>query len=410
MRVLMSAYACEPNRGSEPGVGWNWALQAARFHEVWVLTRANNRAAIDAELQRRPVPNLHLVYHDLPRWARFWKRGGRGVHLYYLLWQFTAPRAARAAHRRRRFDLIHHVTFNAVDSPGWLWRLGLPFVWGPVGGGQEPPPALKGYFGRAWGRERRRIARKRLTRFNPVVRAAVRSAACILVANTDTQRLLSRLKPAVLIREVETAVKVPDPPVPPVPPRVPNVAGISILWAGLLIPRKAPLLAVDVLAELRRREVAARLQFVGDGPLRGQIEAHAHALGIADAIDLRGRVPYEAMSRCYASADVFLFTSLQDTSGNVLLEAMAHGLPVVTLDHQGAAEIVAADCGIKIPIGEPPRVIAGFGDALERLAARPELRHTLGEAGRRRVAERYRWDRKGDLLRQLYARAVGVTS
>ena len=94
MKVLMSAYACEPGKGSEPAVGWNWALQAARRHEVWVLTRGNNREAIEAELAESPVGNLHFVYHDLPRWASFWKRGGRGLHLYYLLWQLTAQTAS----------------------------------------------------------------------------------------------------------------------------------------------------------------------------------------------------------------------------------------------------------------------------------------------------------------------------
>jgi hypothetical protein len=76
--VLLSAYACEPGKGSEPGIGWNLARHLAEHHEVWVLTRTNNRPAIEAELARNPVPGLHFVYHDLPPWARFWKRGQRG--------------------------------------------------------------------------------------------------------------------------------------------------------------------------------------------------------------------------------------------------------------------------------------------------------------------------------------------
>src|SRR5690349_14743304 len=96
IKVLLSAYACEPNRGSEPGVGWNWALQEARFHEVWVVTRANNREVIEREMAENPRPNLRFMYHDLPKWARWWKRGNRGVNLYYLLWQLTAiPKARR---------------------------------------------------------------------------------------------------------------------------------------------------------------------------------------------------------------------------------------------------------------------------------------------------------------------------
>jgi hypothetical protein len=87
MKVLLSAYACEPGKGSEPGVGWNWVRQIAPFAEVWVITRSNNREAIEKALAEEPLPNVHWVYFDLPRWARFWKKGQRGVHLYYYLWQ-----------------------------------------------------------------------------------------------------------------------------------------------------------------------------------------------------------------------------------------------------------------------------------------------------------------------------------
>src|SRR5579864_4765887 len=78
VRVLLSAYACEPNRGSEPGVGWGTVQALAAHHEVWALTRANNRPAIERETARTPMPSVHFVYYDLPRWARWWKHGQRG--------------------------------------------------------------------------------------------------------------------------------------------------------------------------------------------------------------------------------------------------------------------------------------------------------------------------------------------
>ena len=66
LKVLMSAYACEPGRGSEPGVGWVVASEMARYHDVWVITRPNHRPFIEAELARNPQPDLHFVYWDLP--------------------------------------------------------------------------------------------------------------------------------------------------------------------------------------------------------------------------------------------------------------------------------------------------------------------------------------------------------
>ena len=76
LKVLISAYACEPDKGSEAAVGWNWVLQISRSHEVWVITRENNQERIEKAAATKPLPNVHWVYFDLPRWARFWEAGG----------------------------------------------------------------------------------------------------------------------------------------------------------------------------------------------------------------------------------------------------------------------------------------------------------------------------------------------
>ena len=127
MKILLSAYACEPGKGSEPGVGWHWALELAGLgHETWVLTRANNRPPIEAALAGRPPPasNPRFLYYDLPAWARWWKKGRRGIHLYYLLWQWGAYRLARKVHARARFHIVHHVTFVSMHQPSFMGNLG----------------------------------------------------------------------------------------------------------------------------------------------------------------------------------------------------------------------------------------------------------------------------------------------
>ena len=76
MKVLLSAYSCDPGKGSEPGVGWNSVLQAARFHSVWVLTHDEGRQGITAALASGTLPNVRFVYLDLPRWVSFGRRIG----------------------------------------------------------------------------------------------------------------------------------------------------------------------------------------------------------------------------------------------------------------------------------------------------------------------------------------------
>ena len=143
LRILLSAYACEPGRGSEPGVGWNWAVTlAAQGHKVWVLTRTNNKQSIEAAvalLDRSVRDNLHFVFHDLPRWARWWKKGGRGVHLYFSLWQLTLLSVAKKLAQEVQFDVAHHLTFGVWRQSSHLYKLNVPLIFGPVGGGESAP-------------------------------------------------------------------------------------------------------------------------------------------------------------------------------------------------------------------------------------------------------------------------------
>jgi hypothetical protein len=81
LKILVSAYACEPRKGSEPGSGWNWVRQIGRFEECWVITRLSNREEIDTELAVNPMSQVHFVYYDLPPWARVWKKGTRSLPL-----------------------------------------------------------------------------------------------------------------------------------------------------------------------------------------------------------------------------------------------------------------------------------------------------------------------------------------
>src|SRR5438045_8454302 len=100
MLLLISAYACEPHKGSEPSVGWNFVCHMSQHHELWVLTRENNRRSIEAELQRTPLPNVHWGYFDLPHWLQRLKTLPGGIYLYYLLWQLRGVATSSQLHER----------------------------------------------------------------------------------------------------------------------------------------------------------------------------------------------------------------------------------------------------------------------------------------------------------------------
>jgi glycosyltransferase involved in cell wall biosynthesis len=400
LKVLLSAYACKPGYGSEEGVGWHWALQAAREHDVWVLTWSKSRKPIEAARMAGEVPdNLHFVYYDLPRWVRPFARTER---IYFSLWQMFVLNKARKLHRKVGFDVVHHLNYVTIEMPGVLWSLGAPFVWGPVGGGQVPPEALKQYYKGFWGVELVRAARKRFLMLNPFARLAAKRASYILVSNPDTARLLINRTGAPIVPEVEIGAVLPD----VWANREPGSGRLEIVWAGLMIPRKGPLLALDVAKKLKARGVDFRLRMAGRGPWQEMVAQRVQEMDLSDVVEVVGIVPFEEMSDFYASAGVFLFTSLQDTNGSVLLEAMAHALPVVSLDHHGAAAILSPEWGVKVPISSPAQTIDGMASALQGLAEDPERRQRLGLAARRRVQQRYTWEHKSAAVNRAYAFAT----
>jgi glycosyltransferase involved in cell wall biosynthesis len=401
LKVLITAFACEPHRGSEPGVGWNWALQAARYHEVWVITRELYRKVISAEMATAPEElkgNLHFVYYDIPIWLR---RLCINERIWFSLWEMGLLSRARELEREVGFDVTHHLNFVTVEMPGLLWKLDTPFVWGPVGGGQVPPASLKEYYGGFWAAEMVRAVRKQLLAFNPFVRGAAKNAASIIVSNRETERLVAPMTGTPLLSATEIGVAIPAPR-----PQRERTGRLEIAWAGVLTPRQGPLLALDVAAELKQRGVDFRLRFAGVGPWRERLEQRIGELELRNRVEVLGAVPFDEMSRFYFESDVFLFTSLQDTTGTVVAEAMSHGLPIVTLDHQGAALMVTDQCGVKVKIESPRQVVHGMAAALQLMSMHPEWREGLGSGARRRVEEHYTWQNKADLLRETYARAA----
>jgi len=401
----MSAYACEPDRGSEPEVGWQWALQMARFHDVTVVTRANNQRVIEAALASFMGSKPRFVYYDLPQWLVSLKRWGLPVAIYYALWQagvrrFMSPRLVE-------FDLIHHVTFNSFRQPGFWWRCGKPVVLGPLGGGQICPWQYVVKFGRRFIPEVVRSLSVMASRWLPNLYASFAAATVILTANQDTTRKIPARHRRKVRSFLETGVRgeiVREPTVRP------DDHLVRVVWVSRLEKIKGCPLALTAFAAAAQEEKSLRLTMVGGGPEEASARQLAVELGVNELITWRGSVPKTQIPELLAQHDLFLFTSLRDTSGNVLLEAMAAGLPAVTLLHHGAAEIATEATAIRVPVQSRDETAATVAAALIRLARSRELRQRLGRAAAARIVDVYAWDRKGLEMDRVYREAVAAAA
>lgn len=196
MKILISAYAFEPNRGSEPGVGWNLVREIAKYHEVWVLTRPDeSKEAIEAELEQNPIPNLNVIYFTLPFWQnslRWGQLGGIQIHFY--LWQIQSYFVARQLYAQIGFDLAHHITFTKYYIPSFLVLLPIPFIWGPLGGGEFTPKAFWQDFSlKAKVYETARNIEHWLGEHDPFVRYTARKSFAIRATTQSTVNRLQKI-------------------------------------------------------------------------------------------------------------------------------------------------------------------------------------------------------------------------
>ncbi len=420
MKILLSAYACEPNRGSEPGVGWHWTIELMRAgHEVWVITRQNNQAVIEAALKQNPIVSpekLHFIYFDLPKWLTFWKQGGQGVHLYYFLWQIGIYFIARKLMKTVNLNVIHHVTFVSIRFPSFLGLLGVPFIFGPVSGGEKAPWPLRQSFPlQGWIRDFIRDGLNAWVQWDPLMHLTLASAQKIYVGTSDSYALLPKryhakaeiqlaigIDPAQLNPPRCSAVNV-DNPIQNANannPLDPATQPFKILYVGNLLYLKGIHLGLRAFAKLLEAYPNSQLTLIGSGPESAWLKQLAGQLKLEKQVEWIPKMAQTELMQRYPAYDVFLFPSLHDSGGMVILEAMAHGLPVVCLDLGGPGRIVDASCGRVIPTHNQneTQIIHRLSEALAELATQEALRAVLSKQTQTRL-QYFLWS---NLIQRVY--------
>ena len=404
MKILLSAYACEPHRGSEPGVGWNNAVTLARHHTIWVFTSHTHRAAVEAELAVCPVTNLEFVYLDPFGWAYDWSQEGKkshwDVYLHYYLWQIRAYFVGRSLHRSVGFDVVHHLTYGKYSMPSFLAFLPVPFVWGPLGGGESAPKTFWKDFGRR-GRlhEIARTLAQKVGELDPFVRLTARRSRLTWCKAEDTARRMRVLGAKNVSVMIESGLRPEE--IAELAVQARPVAGpIRFISMGRLLHWKGFYLGLRAFAQAALPE--AEYWILGEGPERARLHALAQSLGVTHQVKFWGHLPRaEGLARL-GECHVLVHPSLHDSGGWVCVEAMAAGRPVICLDLGGPGVQVTAETGFKIPAHHPEQAVQDLAEAMRRLAEEPELRQAMGQKGQVLIREAYSWQVKAQKLSDLY--------
>jgi glycosyltransferase involved in cell wall biosynthesis len=412
LKVFLSAYACEPEKGSEPGIGWNTALLLSKHNDVHVLTRSNNREAIETVVPPGANPSLTFHYYDLPRGVSFWKKKRRGYRFYYYLWQYGAFLRYCRFVNQGGFDIIHHLTFANFAMPAPFVFCRPVTIWGPVRQLSTPRALFRAMPLRVRIKERMRQAIMWLMIHAEPGRVLTgRWADWILetpacggdssLPAAHRHKVISH--PQTGINTSEDAYNLPS--------KSKGRDRVRLIICSEFVHWKGVIFSAEVFARLAVRRHDIELVVCGYGPEEEEMKRIFDRCGIADRVTFKGFLGKRDMLVALKESDILLYPSYHHGLATVILQAMYVGLPIVALHGDAVASTVADECGVAADGDDIEQILKNLESVTEHLIDDPSLRATLGARGSEMIRTTYEWERmveRLDLIYQTLAQRASV--
>lgn len=399
LKILISAYACEPDKGSEPGVGWNWVTSISSDHEIWVITRANNKEIIEQKLNNSVELNIKWLYYDLPPTLVAWKKW-MGVHVYYYLWQICVYLKFRRILQNESFDVIHHLTFGIYWMPSFLHFLNTPFVWGPVGGREDAPKKfIEGFSLKAKIFEKLRYLSRFIFEHGISLRLTIRRSKVVLCKAQETRDRILELKGNAKIFS-EAAMSQED--LDKFPKRTKVKEGFQVISIGRLVNWKGFDMGIEAFKLLNLEFPDSKYIICGDGPEKGNYLNLIRKLNLEEAVTLTGHIPRNEILDMLMESSVLVHPSLHDSGGWACLEGLAASIPVICLDIGGPAIQINSKVGVKIEPHSRKYVVEKICENLRMFYTNRGLVNSIGSNGRKHVEENFNWSTKAKSINEMY--------
>lgn len=399
-RMMVSAYACEPGKGSEIGVGWHWVLELSRTFDLWVLTRANNRPPIHEWLSAHPgYKHIHFVYFDLPERDLRRKHGIRGVHRYYLKWTRKSDAVIRRVMADNEIPNFLHLTYGNALWPVSGAGEAANFIWGPIGGLETVPREYsRRYALRSRVAETVRRMAARIMPLTPAFRRRC-AAARLIICKTDITRGKlpeAARKRAVVMTDVAAD---PEPWCRYVGAKQSDSQSVHAIMVGKMDAWRGFDIAIEAVARARQAGAEVTLSIIGGGTEKARLRKLAERIGVADYVTFHGQITMEEYRQEMHRADVVLNPSLREGAVTVAFDAVAAGKPLIAIDTAGYTRNFHPDHAIILPQALRTDTVKTIADALIKLRV-PAVRHRMSEAAVRRAAA-LSWERHGEEIRAL---------
>ncbi|WP_304199877.1 glycosyltransferase [Flavobacterium alvei] len=381
-KILISAYAVSPIRGSECAVGWEITRRLGQYFDVTVLMCENtpsgdtyaaevkqyiakNGAIKNVSYVSVPMPRKSKIYtwlHDVGFWpAYYWG---------YTCWQKRAFEMAEKLHAINKFDLMYQLNMIGFREPGYLWKLSVPFVWGPTNGFHSIPLSfLKSLKGKEYVFQHlKHFFNELQILISDRPKKAAKKASVVWCVDEVAQKKIKEWGGKTdLLQETGLSLIEDETFVAKKEFVSPNV--LNLVWSGMITSGKALGILIDAL--VLNKDLNFRLVVLGDGPLLQEMKIRAHSIN--HKIVWKGWLSKNEAIECVKSSDLLIHTSLKEGTPHSVLEAIAYGIPVVCHDTCGMGVAVNDKNGFKIPYTDFETSTLFVSELLQSIFANPEI-------------------------------------
>lgn len=408
LNVLINAYAVSPKWGSEPGMGWNWITNLAKYCNIYVITEGEWRVEIENAVATHTYRHhLHFYYLPVSEKVRTmcWNQGDWRFYKYYRDWQKRALEKAREIIQKEHIDILHQLNMIGFREPGLLWKIDkLPFVWGPVGGyGSTPLAYLKGESCKVKAKEiLKNIINYLSFRYQPNVRGAMKRADAIVGAYKETFEAIKKVyrHDAFLINETGAFENT-------------DILGhtfdnkdFNLIWVGKYDMRKQLGIAIKTMALLKDK-ANIHLYIVGTG-VAADVKKYTQMIreyDLGTQVHLMGKLSNEKTLSMMKNMDLFFFTSINDATSTVVLEAISNALPIICHNTRGFGVIVDDNIGRKVQVKSPDNSVHEFAKIIRKLESDRKEVSRLSANCRQRQKE-ISWDANARKMVQIYTSII----
>lgn len=380
-RMLISAFSVSPLRGSECAVGWEISKRLGKYFDVTVLmceTTPSKNEYYNEVLQYfekyGSIQNVNYIPVKIPKSSqKFIKLHDYGFwpafYWGYKCWQKEAYHVALHLHSQQKFDIAYQLNMIGFREPGFLWKLNIPFIWGPINGFHCIPFSFILSFK---GKELifqsiKHIANKIQIKLTSRGKEAARKAKIVWCVDKIAYENLIKWGSNVELMQETGLVLLPQK----------SIQGkyydgnrkLIIVWSGMINSGKA--LHILIKALIKVKLLNFQLMVLGSGPLINQMKKLA--LPINDKIIWEGWITREQALEKVKCADILIHTSLKEGTPHSILEAIGLGVPVICHDTCGMGLIVNDMNGFKIPYINNRTSINDIAKLLEYIVSNPNM-------------------------------------